>query len=140
MSEPRPDPVVQYVIHPALRAHLDAYLAALGFEVAPVPEQDPDALPTFLVSPTAARLRAVRSGEPVPNLAAPSLPPVLDPLFGTAITDAAVQSVLNATGGLGGGVVELKAAGERRGSKPLEGSLAPLPCPAAVGGGPRMVT
>ena len=30
-----------------------------------------------------------------------------DPLFGTAITDAAVQSVLNATGGLGGGVVEL---------------------------------
>ena len=83
MSEPRPDPVVQYVIHPALRGHLDAYFAALGFEVSPLPGQSPDDLPTFLVSPTAARLRAVRSGEPVPNLAAPSLPPVLDPLFET---------------------------------------------------------
>lgn len=51
---------VQYLIHPAMRPWLDAYLAQQGFRVdlAPKELQDEgdDALPIYLVTPTAERM------------------------------------------------------------------------------------
>lgn len=74
MSQSNPSDVVQYVVTPALRPHLDAYLTALGFEVQPYPFQSEDDLPTFVVVPGESRMRAARDGQPVPSLAVPRLP------------------------------------------------------------------
>ena len=53
--------ISQYLIHPALRPQLDAWLHEHGFRIDRLPPalEGRDTMPTFLVSPTGARLRAV---------------------------------------------------------------------------------
>lgn len=53
--------IANYLIHPALRPQLDAWLQAQGFKVDRLPPDlsGRDTWPTYMVTPTGARLRSV---------------------------------------------------------------------------------
>lgn len=57
--------VVQYLIHPALRADLDAWLATRNLQVIRLPAEveGEDSLPTYLVSPTQEAMDRVLRGR-----------------------------------------------------------------------------
>lgn len=68
------DEVVQYLIHPALREKLDAWLASQGLRVDRLPAEveGDDSLPTFLVAPTDELMASVPfvtlgNNEPIPE-------------------------------------------------------------------------
>jgi len=60
------DEVVQYLIHPALRPRLDAWLTAQGLRVDRLPPEieGKDSLPTFLVAVGDDLMRSIR---PIPG-------------------------------------------------------------------------
>lgn len=64
LNTPADDEVWQLVVHPALTGDLIAWLAGRGLQLGRYPHSDDD-LPTWIVSPTDERVKAMEARERV---------------------------------------------------------------------------